>query len=233
MRNAVTSSALTTAPEVSPPATTRRPTPGATRPFARVAMVFSIAWLDFSTPYLACRALTASGDRLAESRIGASPSWSLAQASAASPTGFATANGVGVEAQVRSLEGGDLAQGGGRAGAGQHRAGAGDLRQGIGIGLVRQQTAAAVGGRQAERHAGSAGDQPVVADRLADDAEIGVGHGVDDDVADPVGRQPVERGAQTRSIRPGPASAATSPTLCDVWRASTRTRLASVIGFSG
>ena len=33
-------------------------------------MVFSIAWLDFSTPYFDCSAFTASGFSLAESRIG-------------------------------------------------------------------------------------------------------------------------------------------------------------------
>src|SRR5258708_20431032 len=87
MRSAVMSSAPTTAPEVSPPATTRRPTPAATSPLANVAMVFSIAWLDFSTPYLACSAFTASGVSLAESRIGPLPSLSFAQARALSPTG--------------------------------------------------------------------------------------------------------------------------------------------------
>ena len=87
MRSAVTSSAPTTAPEVSPPATTRRPTPAATRPLASAAMVFSIAWLDFSTPYFACSAFTASGLSLADSRIGPLPSLSFAQASAFSPTG--------------------------------------------------------------------------------------------------------------------------------------------------
>jgi len=50
-------------------------------------MVFSIAWLDFSTPYLVCRALTSSGLSLADSRIGPLPSLSLAQASARSSTG--------------------------------------------------------------------------------------------------------------------------------------------------
>src|SRR6185312_43677 len=87
MRSAVTSSAPTTAPDVSPPATTSRPTPAATSPLATCAMVFSIAWLDFSTPYFCCSAFTASGLSLAESRIGPLPSLPVAQASALSPTG--------------------------------------------------------------------------------------------------------------------------------------------------
>src|SRR5499427_10722930 len=87
MRSAVTSSAPTTAPEVSPPATMRRPTPDATRPLAKAAIVLSMAWLDFSTPYLVCSAFTASGLSLADSRIGPLPSLSLAQASARSSTG--------------------------------------------------------------------------------------------------------------------------------------------------
>src|SRR5579883_23840 len=82
MRSALTSSAPTTAPDVSPPATTSRPTPAATRPLASDAIVPSIAWLDCSMPYLACSAFTASGLSLAESRMGPLPSLPLAQASA-------------------------------------------------------------------------------------------------------------------------------------------------------
>ncbi len=67
----------------------------------------------------------------------------------------------------------------------------------------------------------------VVADRLADDAEIGVGHGIDDDVAHAIGRKLVERGAQGGRSPPCTCFSGTSPTLCRVWRASTRTRLES------
>ena len=57
--------------------------PGLIRGVARTAaIVFSIAWLDFSMPYFACSVFTASGVSLADSRIGPLPSLPLAQSSA-------------------------------------------------------------------------------------------------------------------------------------------------------
>ena len=88
---------------------------------------------------------------------------------------------------MRALEGGDLAERRGRAGARQHCCRAGDLGQCIGAGLVGEQAASAIGGRQAKGHARATGHQSIVADRFADNAEIGVGHGIDDHMTHAVG----------------------------------------------
>ena len=89
MRSAFTSSAWTTAPEVSPPATTSRRTPALDQPPGHAAIVPSTMAAATSLPSRACAALTSSGEALAETRTGPSPSRSPAQASAVADLGVA------------------------------------------------------------------------------------------------------------------------------------------------
>src|SRR5450830_1608287 len=61
MRNARTSSACTTAPEVSPPATTNWRTPRSRKPLPTSARACSTRWPAFATPSSFCTAFTSSG----------------------------------------------------------------------------------------------------------------------------------------------------------------------------
>ena len=61
IRSSSSPSAVSTAPAVSPPPTTRRRTPSATAPTANFAKRVSIAWVTASLPYLCCAFATRSG----------------------------------------------------------------------------------------------------------------------------------------------------------------------------
>ncbi len=201
MRSTLMPSLCTTAPEVSPPATTNRRTPALTRPSAICRQGF----FDQRPGSLAPQRLLDGGDGIgcgtgmdkdrAFGKLRPGPGERIGDLSGSVASEL---QGIDAACGISGAHRLDLAQGRNRAAAGDHRAQAAGGRQFLHLVALWYQADAAKILRQADGGPRTAGDQGQIRCCRVEDQQIVILDSVDDGVSRTLGREIRKRGAHRR-----------------------------------